>query len=114
MSHATNSSSNRLLVLDPNIKDLYCHHREPDQYAAGIATLKATFDEYYVPPQVPSPSTTTCPQPSAAAPLACYGSSFLLEAVQSFQHKEKSTFNPQDGLKQYLGSVVESTDNVVA
>jgi hypothetical protein len=82
-----------------------------------MATLEATFDEYYVPPQAPSSSTTTRPQPSAAAPgapLARYGSSFLLEAVQSFQHKEKSTVNPRDELKQYLGSVVESTDDVVA
>lgn len=51
---------------------------------------------------------------SAVVPLARYGSSYLLEAVQSFQHKEKTTVNPRDELKQYINSVVESVDNVVA
>jgi hypothetical protein len=47
-----------LEVLDPNVKDLYCRHRwEPDQYAAGMASLEATFDEYYIPLQAPSAST---------------------------------------------------------
>ena len=29
------------VVLDPNVKDLYCrHHWEPDQYAAGMRRLE--------------------------------------------------------------------------
>ena len=60
-----------LLVLNPNIKDLYYHHRwEPDQYDAGIQWLKEViskilfilslvlltknfkFNQYYVPPSL--------------------------------------------------------------
>ena len=30
-----------LVVLDPNVKDLYCRHQwEPEQYAAGMAKLE--------------------------------------------------------------------------
>jgi hypothetical protein len=40
-----------------------------------------------------------------------YGSSFLLEAVQSFQQEEKAAGSPRDELKLYLESGVESTDS---
>lgn len=45
-----------------------------------------------------------------------YGSSFLLEAVQSFQQEEKAAGSPRDELKLYLKSGrhdlgVESTDS---
>ena len=53
------------------------------------------------------------PSASTVAPLARYGGSYLLEAVQSFQHKDKTTVNPRDELKQYLNSV-EPANNVVA
>lgn len=43
-----------------------------------------------------------------------YGSSFLLEAVQSFQQEEKAAGSPHDELKLYLKSGVESTDDVIA
>jgi hypothetical protein len=65
------SSLMNLLVLDPNIKDLYCRHRwEQDQYDAGIQRLEEVvskilfilllvlltknfkFDQYYVPPSL--------------------------------------------------------------
>jgi len=43
-----------------------------------------------------------------------YGSSFLLEAVQSFQQEEKAAGSPRDELKLYLESGVESTEDVIA
>jgi len=49
----------------------------------------------------------------AVAPASQYGSSFLLEAVQSFQQEKNVTANPRDELKLYLKSDVESTDNVI-
>jgi hypothetical protein len=102
-------------VLDPNVKDLYCRHRwESHQYTAGLRRLEDVFDDYYVPPQAPSATSTAPASVAAAVPLARYGSSFLLEAVQSFQSQEKTAVNPRDELKRYLNSPVESTDDVIA
>jgi hypothetical protein len=42
-----------------------------------------------------------------------YGGSFLLEAVQSFQQKQKAAGSPRDELKLYLESGVESTEDVI-
>ena len=42
-----------------------------------------------------------------------YGSSFLLEAVQSFQNNEKAAGNPRDELQMYLDSGIEQTDDVI-
>jgi hypothetical protein len=74
-----------------------------------MASLEAIFDKYNIPLQAPSASTQQAsfvpqvihelsdflvPSASAIAPLACYGSSYLIEAIQSFQHKDKTTVNP--------------------
>jgi hypothetical protein len=40
-SHKHPISFSALPVLDPNVKDLYCHHQwEPGQYAAGMVRLE--------------------------------------------------------------------------
>jgi hypothetical protein len=49
-----------------------------------------------------------------AAPLPRYGSSFLLDAVQSFRREEVTAGSPRDELRLYLESGTESTDNVIA
>ncbi|TFK39059.1 hypothetical protein BDQ12DRAFT_665820 [Crucibulum laeve] len=83
------------LVLDPNVKDLYCHHCwELSQYEAGMRQLEE-FDKYYV-----SPLAVT---DSAAENTVSYyynvirsirnsplWSSFLLDSVQMFQQAEKA------------------------
>jgi len=43
-----------------------------------------------------------------------YGSSFLLEAVQSFQQEEQAARSPHSELKLYLESGVESAGDVIA
>jgi hypothetical protein len=50
---------------------------------------------------------------STAAPPARYGSSFLLEAVQSFQQEEEAIRSPRNELKLYLESGVELTADVI-
>jgi hypothetical protein len=42
-----------------------------------------------------------------------YSSSFLLEAVQSFQQEQKAARSPCDELKLYLKSGVESMEDVI-
>jgi hypothetical protein len=42
-----------------------------------------------------------------------YGSSFLLEAVQSFRREEEAAGSPRDELKLYLESGVEPTEDVI-
>jgi hypothetical protein len=59
----------------------------------------------FIVPNVPADS---------AAPLPRYGSSFLLDAVQTFRREEVASGSPRDELKQYLESGAESTDNVIA
>jgi hypothetical protein len=58
----------------------------------------------------PNPSNPVAP----AAPLPRYGSSFLLDAVQSFRREEVTAGSPRDELRLYLESGTESTDNVIA
>jgi hypothetical protein len=47
-------------------------------------------------------------------PSAHYGGSYLREAVQMFQQKEKTEGSPRDELQQYLKSGVETTTDAVA
>ncbi|KAM6491794.1 hypothetical protein JOM56_012834 [Amanita muscaria] len=105
------------LVLDPNVKNLYCRHKwEPEEYKAGMACLDKVFDNYYIPPkELPAPTEIATTQASTSQVTAFrYGGSFLLEAVQSLQQEEKAAGSPRDELKQYLESGAEPTDNVVA
>lgn len=46
-------------------------------------------------------------------PAFHYGSSFLQEAVQSFQQQDKADGNPHNELHQYLESGPESTEDVI-
>ncbi|KAJ6454163.1 hypothetical protein C8R45DRAFT_1192136 [Mycena sanguinolenta] len=102
------------LILDPNVKDRYFRARWSDvQYQKGIKALEETFDEYHArlassTPQVPVTAPTTEP-----APLRRYGSSYLLDAVNSLQQDDWAKADPRDELKGYLSAPVEKTDNVL-
>ncbi|KAG6864101.1 hypothetical protein C0991_012481, partial [Blastosporella zonata] len=103
------------LVLDPNVKDLYCCHRwEPEQYEAGLDQLGQVFDKYYIAPETSSDKAIDNTEVQARLSAEWrYGSSFLLESVQSFQNVEKASGSLRDELKQYLKSGVERADNIV-
>lgn len=47
------------------------------------------------------------------APLHRYGSSFLLDAVNSAQRAQRADAQPRDELKDYLASPLENTDNIL-
>ncbi|KAG6806576.1 hypothetical protein H0H92_010774, partial [Tricholoma furcatifolium] len=41
--------TNQIVVLDPNVKDLYCRARwEPEQFELGMERLNEVFDQYYI------------------------------------------------------------------
>ena len=95
------------------------------------------FDTYYIPPAMPTPakSKSVMVQPdgthlfidmintsthihdidnnSSQANIQ-YGSSYLLESVQSFRQEAKAIGNPQDELELYLNCGPEVTTNVIA
>jgi len=107
------------LVLDPNVKDLYCRRRwEPEQYQAGMKRLEEVFDHYYVARGEPATVSTTSSGDAKAMESTTtgsyrYGGSFLLDAVQSFQQEEKAAGSPRDELRMYLESGVEHTTDVI-
>lgn len=107
------------LVLDPNVKDLYCRSRwSADQYDAGMERLKELFDQYYTPPTSPTTSASThmVSESEVTASTSAsirYGGSYLLEAVQSFCQEEKAAGSPRDELKLYLESGPEPTNDVI-
>jgi hypothetical protein len=47
------------------------------------------------------------------APLHRYGSSFLLDAVQSVKQTERAKAHPRDELKAYISSPLEEVDDVL-
>ncbi|KAK2461048.1 hypothetical protein APHAL10511_006937 [Amanita phalloides] len=63
-------------------------------------------------PASPSLEVNTAKAPARMLPM-CYGSYYLLEAVQSFCQWESAVGNPQDELKLYLESGQELTDDVI-
>ena len=80
-----------------------------------LITFMPWFDDYYRPPATvgsSAPETSSCTG-AAVAPSHCYGGSYLLDAVQSFQKEEKASSSPCDELTQYLESGPEPTDNVI-
>ncbi|KAJ7830500.1 hypothetical protein B0H14DRAFT_1194334 [Mycena olivaceomarginata] len=85
------------------------------EYKKGMKGLEETFDQYYAAGEANKvvEITTAKPAVAAAAPLHRYGSSFLLDAVQSVKQTERAKANPRDELKFYLSSPLEQVDNIL-
>lgn len=96
------------------LEEVVCHQL-PISYATSN---NIQFDKYYIPPASPPAASLSklgnnYSDINTTTPSAHYGSSYLLEAVQSFCQQEKAVGSPRDELKWYLESGQESTDNVI-
>ncbi|KAF7333887.1 hypothetical protein MSAN_02401300 [Mycena sanguinolenta] len=103
------------LVLNPAVKDVYFRaHWDADDYEAGIAAMEEAFDKYSaMNPETKETQTSSVPVQAKPASLRRYGSSFLMDVVNSVQQAERARAHPRDELKGYLSSPLENTDNVL-
>ncbi|KAF7372957.1 hypothetical protein MSAN_00502900 [Mycena sanguinolenta] len=103
------------LVLNPAVKDVYFRaHWDADDYEAGIAAMEEVFDKYSaMNPETKETQMSSVPVQAKPASLRRYGSSFLMDVVNSVQQAERARAHPRDELKGYLSSPLENTDNVL-
>ncbi|KAJ7847896.1 hypothetical protein B0H14DRAFT_3453430 [Mycena olivaceomarginata] len=86
------------LVLNPAIKDVcFRTHWGAEEYRQGMKALGAAFDRYHAAAaqenkHTEMPAVPVQPKP---APLHRYGSSFLLDAVNSVQQAERARADPR-------------------
>ncbi|KAF8148948.1 hypothetical protein K438DRAFT_2086932 [Mycena galopus ATCC 62051] len=102
-------------VLNPTIKDVYFRTRwGAEEYKRGMKALEEVFKKYYAAGkdenEVEMISVSSSVEPPS---LQQYGSSFLMDAVNSVQQAERARADPLDELKGYLSSPLEITDNIL-
>ncbi|KAJ6590290.1 hypothetical protein B0H10DRAFT_805716 [Mycena sp. CBHHK59/15] len=106
--HRTDTTSNAYficLVLDPNVKDRYFRARWDDAaYRKGMKALENVFDEYHGRLASSIPQVETTPAPSEPNSIRHYGSSNLIDAINSIQQGESATADPRKELKNYLAA----------
>ncbi|KAJ6615772.1 hypothetical protein B0H10DRAFT_1915667 [Mycena sp. CBHHK59/15] len=89
------------LVLNPGIKDVYFRaHWGDEEYKAGMEAFEEAFDRYSAANHDNEDTEmSTAPVEAKPAPLARYGSSFLMDAVNSVQQAERARAHPREELK---------------
>ncbi|KAJ6595485.1 hypothetical protein B0H10DRAFT_2232796 [Mycena sp. CBHHK59/15] len=106
------------LVLNPGIKDVYFHaHWGDEEYKAGMEAFEEAFDRYSAANHDNEDTEmSTAPVEAKPAPLARYGSSFLMDAVNSVQQAEQEASRrgvevPEDHEDDWKNNSEEDEDN---